>query len=272
VKKELKKIFKRELFPYLKLKDKNLSTGKKLYIYSNIVAQIFVIVWVCLYLILPYVANQKYNYQGVTFYLHDSSAEPQKAQSYFDNVHVFMKKNSIYENKEEIEIHLLNDKLIYALLNPIEWLPGRQTFGITLGSKVFVRDADIAQNKSYASNDTAENLDAILVHEATHAMQHEKYGLFYTALKTPYWVREGYPIYSARALSKYKEKPIIEYMIKTKDVNIKAWNVFVQDQFYGLMVKHAIEKMHKSVDALHLGEVNYDEVLDSLLREYNITK
>ena len=268
----MKNIILRELFPHLKLKDKNLSLWKRIYIYINILAQLFVIVWICLYVLLPFVSESQHHYEGAIFHLHDKKYTIETTKNYLDDVHAYMRKNKLFNLTEEIEIHLLNDKLIYALLNPIEWLPGRQTFGITLGSKVFVRDADIAQNKSYASNDTAENLDAILVHEATHAMQHEKYGLFYTALKTPYWVREGYPIYSVRALSKYKEKPIIEYMIKTKDVNIKAWNVFVQDQFYGLMVKHAIEKMHKSVDALHLGEVNYDEVLDSLLREYNITK
>jgi len=30
--------------------------------------------------------------------------------------------------------------------------------------------------------------------------------------------------------------------------------------------------MHKSVDDLHLGKVEYDEVLDSLFNEYSITK
>ncbi len=30
--------------------------------------------------------------------------------------------------------------------------------------------------------------------------------------------------------------------------------------------------MHKSVDDLHLGKVDYDEVLDSLLREYGVAK
>ena len=38
---------------------------------------------------------------------------------------------------------------------------------------------------------------------------------------------------------------------------------------WALMIKHAIEKMHKSVDDLHLDKVSYDEVLDSLLKEYN---
>ena len=30
--------------------------------------------------------------------------------------------------------------------------------------------------------------------------------------------------------------------------------------------------MHKSVDDLHLGKVSYDEVMESLLKEYNISK
>jgi len=262
----------KELFPHLKLKDKKLSITKKIYIYSNIVANIFVVVWVCLYLILPYVANQKYNYEGVTFYLYDNTVRSQQTQNYLGNVYRQMSKNGIYESKEEIEIHLLNNALIYALLNPIELLPNRQTFAITFHKKVFVRTSDIETNKTYASNGTDENLDAILMHESVHVMQNSKYGWLYTTFKMPYWVKEGYPIYSARTLSQYKEQKIIDYLIKTKDIYIGEWDAFSQDQFYGLMVKHAIEKMHKSVDDLHLGKVEYDEVLDSLLKEYNITK
>jgi len=115
-------------------------------------------------------------------------------------------------------------------------------------------------------------VDAILMHESVHVMQNSRYGWLYTTFRMPYWVKEGYPIYSARILSQYKEQKIIDYLIKTRDIYINEWDTFSQDQFYGLMVKHAIEKMHIDVDDLHLGKVDYEEVFDSLLQEYNITK
>ena len=165
----------------------------------------------------------------------------------------------------------MNNALIYTVLNPIEWLPHRQTFAVTIYKKVFVRAGDVPANKVYASNGADENLDAVLVHESVHAMQNSTYGFFHSLFKTPYWVKEGYPIYSARALSKYKEEPIIEYMTKTKDIKVKQWDSFSQDQFYGLMVKHAIEDMHISVDDLHHGKVSYDEVYRSLLAKYRLS-
>ena len=65
---------------------------------------------------------------------------------------------------------------------------------------------------------------------------------------------------------------MIDYIFETKDINVQQWDIFSQDQFYGMMVRYAIEKMHKSVDDLHLGKVKYDEVFNSFLREYHITK
>ena len=100
------KFILKELFPHLKLKDKNLSTRKRLYIYLNIVAQIFVLLWLCLYLILPYTANHKFAYQGITFYLHNNAVNSKEAQSYFDHVYAIVSKNSIYESKDKVEIHL----------------------------------------------------------------------------------------------------------------------------------------------------------------------
>jgi len=268
---ELKKLFIRELFPHLKLKDKNVSLTKKIYVYVNIFFELWIIIYLCLYFLLPYVAQNKYRYKNVTFYTYNNVHDV-NASNYFKNIKNTIAANKLYDKNTSIDMYLLNNASIYYILNPIEWLPHRQTFGVTYNKKVFIKDADIKRNKAYASNDAEENLDAIMVHEAVHVMQNSKYGFFYVVFKMPYWVKEGYPIYSARALSKYKEEPIIEYMIKTKDVNIKAWNVFSQDQFYGLMLKHAIEHIHKSVDDLHLGKVRYDEVMESLLNEYNISK
>lgn len=267
---KLKKNIIREIFPHLKLKDKNISWFKKLYIYMNILVQLWLISIICLHLLLPYIAKDTYRYQKVNFYTYDE-VDDFNSSNYFVQVKEHIFKNQLYEENININIYILNDKNIYGILNPIEWLPNRQTFGVTQGTKVFVGKVNIEKNKVYSATNANENLDALLVHEAVHVMQNNKYGWFYTSFRMPHWVKEGYPIYSARALSIYTEKWLIDYLVN-KDADIENWPIFSQDQFYGLLVKHAIEKMNKSVDDLHLGEVAYDEVFYSLLDEYNIGK
>ena len=261
----------REFFPHLKLKDKNLSWPSKLYIYMNIMLQIWIILVIGVYIILPYIAKDKYVYSNIAFYTYYQTNDS-NVSDYFDKVQSMIVENSLYSKKMNIDIYLINNHVIYTLLNPVELLPYRQTFATTYQESIFINQVDIGNNKAYASTQSSENLDAILMHESVHVMQNSKYGWLYTTFRMPYWVKEGYPIYSARILSQYKEQKIIDYLIKTKDIYIDEWDIFSQDQFYGLMVKHAIEKMHISVDDLHLGKVDYEEVLDSLLKEYSITK
>jgi len=267
----LKTILIKELFPHLKLKDKNNSLFKKFYIYSSILIEIWMIIFIFLYMLLPYIAQDTYKNNNMIFYQYKKSNN-ENTSHYFSKIEKTLSTNTLYSKKVNIDFYLFTNKYMYKIFNPIEWLPNRQTFAVTQSRHIFVKNADITKNKAYASNNTYENLDAILVHEAIHVFQNAKYGWIYTSFKMPYWVKEGYPIYSARSLSLYGEKEIIEYMLKTKDTMINKWTPFVQDQFYGLMVKHAIEKMHKTVDELHEGKVDFNEVWDSLLVEYNTTK
>ena len=262
--------FLRELFPHLKLKDPNLGWGKRLYIYTNIAAQLYVISWLLLYLLLPFISKQVYQIDKTAFYVDRQSPQLNNTQSYFNHVAKTIQRSVLYDPDTKANFYLV-DRAIYRYMNPIEWLPHRKTFGMTLKNFVLIGDADIVNNKVYADVNISENLDAILVHEAMHILQSNKYGWFYMMYRTPYWVKEGYPIYKARPLSRHKEQELVEYLQKTQDIDIKAWDIFSQDQFYGLMIKHAIEKMHKSVDDLHLGKVSYNEVFVSLLDEYNIT-
>ena len=265
------KLVSRELFPHLKLKDPNLSLGKKIYIYLSILAQIWAILWLLVYFALPLLAKNNYSNQNITFYTYMHTSDG-KQKEYFDRVASLITKHPLHTTDDKLEFYLLNNHAVYMLLNPIELLPNRQTFAFTLKKSIFVNHGDIATNEAYAYSGAKENLDAILLHESVHAMQNIRYGWFYASYKIPYWIKEGYAIYSAWKLSRYKEQDLIDYLTKTKDADIDRWSIFAKDQFYGLMVKHAIEKMHKSVDDLHLGKVDYEEVLDSLLREYNITK
>ena len=269
VKKIPRKVWK-EFFPHLKLKDKNLSLSKKIYIYISIVAQIWVILAIGFYILVPHLAKNKYLYDNITFYTYHK-VNDSNVSDYFDKVQSMIINNPLYSQKMNIDIYLLNNSLIYTLLNPIELLPRRQTFAMTYQESIFINHANIRNNKAYASNKVSEHLDAILLHESVHVMQNSKYGWLYTSFKMPYWVKEGYPIYKSDEYSTYPMKKVLEFI--KKDVNqIKNLTIFEKDKLYALMVQHAIEKMHKSVDNLHLGKVDYDEVLDSLLHEYNIIK
>ncbi len=99
----MKNIILRELFPHLKLKDKNLSFGKKLYIYLSIVVNLFMIVWICLYVLLPFISESQHHYKGVTFHLHDNKDTVEITKNYLNNVHAYMRKNKLYNPTEEIE-------------------------------------------------------------------------------------------------------------------------------------------------------------------------
>lgn len=261
----------KELFPHLKLKDPNISLGKKIYVYLSILAQLWVIATLLLYFTLPYLAKNRYTNHHLTFYTF-SDANSTQAKLYFDRVSTLISKHPLYAKQEKISIYLLNNHSIYMLLNPIELLPNRQTFAFTLKNNIYINNGDTTTNKAFASSGAKENLDAIILHESVHAMQNSRYGWFYTSFKMPYWVKEGYAIYSAWNLSRYNEEKLIKDLNKTKDADITHWSIFAKDQFYALMVKQAITKMDKSVDDLHLGKVNYSEVLNSLLVEYNITQ
>ncbi len=264
------KFFIRELFPHLKLKDPDLSLRKKITVYLSIVMQLYVVAWICLYFLLPHVAKEAYVKENTTIYLHTSYNND---LSRLDGFYAKLSQNRLFDTHAKITIHLLNNSYIYNLINPIEWLPWRQTFGITYGHTVFVDRFDLVQNKIVASSGAVEHLDAILLHESVHVLQNNRYGWLYAAFRMPYWVKEGYAIYSAQTLSLYhEEKTIIDYIKKSHDIDAKRWSPFARDQFYALMVKHAIEKMHKSVDELHEGKVSYDEVLGSLLEAYGVAK
>jgi len=104
-----------------------------------------------------------------------------------------------------------------------------------------------------------------------HVYQMKKYGWATFMFKTPTWVKEGYATYSSRDLYTDKPKEVLQDFIANYP-HMKSNHISAQYKVWMLMIKHAIEKMHKSVDDLHLGKVEYDEVLDSLLNEYNITK
>ena len=131
---------------------------------------------------------------------------------------------------------------------------------------IYFKYVDLYAGECYLrkNKEQPKSFRLVLSHELIHVWQEKQYG-FFKFLMMNEWVKEGYAMYATED----NLTQGIEYLLDRdfEELDGKEWYVL-----WGLMVKHAIEKMHKSVDDLHLGKVDYEEVLDSLLREYNITK
>jgi len=262
---QIRKLIMLELFPYLKLNDKNLTLFKKINIYSTIIVQLFIIIWVSLYFILPKLFNFTLKYNNIT--IHSKTKIKDSLDAYFRKPIDYLKNDTLYIKNKHINIFFLNDSLMYTFLNPIEWLPNRQTYAVTQNSRIHIKHVDLKHQLVYikSKNNYPENLSSIFIHEALHVYQNEKYGWFYTSFMMPYWVKEGYPIYKSDRFSNFSMSKLKKILQKNPN-KLEDLSTFSKDRLYALMVKHAIEKMHKSVDDLHLGKIAYNKVLKSLLK------
>ena len=94
-----------------------------------------------------------------------------------------------------------------------------------------------------------------------HVCQYKTFG----DSNTPEWVEEGYATYFAARLSAIKLSDILEksYLNIISQRHISPYYLL-----WGLMVKHAIEQMHYSVDDLHRGKVDYDTVYKDMMKYY----
>ena len=186
-----------------------------------------------------------------------------KLQVLNEEISSFCLENKI--NTKNIDLFLTNSNLVYNLL----LFPGTQLYlsdsdGSTLESLITMKYSKI--DKKFTE---------ILEHELVHVWQFSHFS-FYRTLLFEHWVKEGYPTYKVGLKSFFvdtKEKhDFIHWYVN--EIGIDNFDNLTKESyaFSALMIKHAIKKMHKSVDDLHLGKVDYDEVLDSMLREYNVTK
>ena len=106
-----------------------------------------------------------------------------------------------------------------------------------------------------------------IVHEVIHSLQAERYGGWIRSIIIiPYWVKEGYAVYRSRSLKFDRET--IKFLNEIQDMYLDAMSENEKYIVYALMVKHAIEQMHYSVDDLHRGKVDYDTVYKDMMRHY----
>ena len=201
----------------------------------------------------------------------DTEINATLVKKYLIRADEYLIKNPLYTDNKTIDIFLLNNSILYAIMNPLNVIHGFHSYAATLGAKVTMKKVDLKNNKC-SSYDGTENFDAVLAHELIHTYQNNKYG-FFVKYKSS-WIIEGYATYASKDLYIEKPKEILESYIKyyPEYENIPSKHLSKKYQVWGLMIQHAIEHMHKSVDDLHLGKVSYDEVMESLLNEYNISK
>jgi len=257
------------IFPYRKFREKNLTLIQKLSIYFEILFNIAFVLFVASYLLLPHLSKTVI-YNNIHLHMIGDTNKT-FVKDYMVKADTYLHSNPLYTNEENIDIFILNNSILYAIMAPMEIFNLYASYATTWGQNIVFKYVDLKKNKSYYG-EKKENFDAVLAHELIHTYQNSKYG-FFVRYKSS-WIIEGYATYASKGLYIKKPKEILENYIKhyPEYENMPSKHLSKKYQVWMLMVKHAIEKMHKSVDDLHLGKVEYDEVLDSLLKEYNITK
>ena len=262
------------IFPWIRLKTPNLKWYKKLNIYIESLLFITIIAWILwLNIGLKFVFSNEYSYNNIHFFMPNEFTKSEKEK--LDEVIIFLKETlsnaNININSINANVFIEKEDLYYklSLVPGMQFIPSATA--VTLGNYIFLPNANIIKQLLTSQKGHSNNLSLVLAHELIHVWQNNTYARWLNPsfLSRFIWYIEGYAVYLTDDPIMYDQN-VIETVFKNP---IKI-NRFQKGAYalWGLMVKHAIEKMHKSVDDLHLGKVDYDEVLDSLLREYNVTK
>ena len=255
----LKKITK-SLFPILTWK-KSLSFGAKLSLVLNSLGSIFIIVYLCIYFFSYLFYEYKTSNNHIIVYSNFVQIEHRSINDLIEQVDSRLKESPLYYSDYNVDIHIVDSENLFLILS----------FFMDIDAFNFLDRIFIYSNSSQKS-DLHNYIYEEMVHEILHTFQYKRYGgIVQSKISIPFWVREGYPVYFSRKKLVLADEGV---RLLKKIYVYGAKNLSLPDQYQlsGMLVRHAIEKMHKSVDDLHLGKVDYDEVLDSLRREYNITK
>jgi hypothetical protein len=225
---------------------------KKGFLYkSNLIATNFIAFWlsgaglIFLYLLFSY---SQISYKGLIFY-HSSdsgSVENLIRNKVAEEQLVFLMTDLLYSELPSTKIFFVKHHWV------ISWFLG--PFNILNTLRGSVSDAITPVFASVVFTKKTSNLyldSSRLAHELVHILQHDKYGYFATRIKTPVWVHEGYATYRQALFS-----------------SVKIDDLYLTDQYklYGALVQHAIHFNNKTVDELHLGQVEYSETLKSLCK------
>ena len=247
---------KYSIFPFLEFKKKNLSLVKKVYISLNTIAMVFMMIFILLYFFSYAIYSHKFEDKNMELYANFPMSENIAFRNSLKKTKEKLKKDDLYFDDYKVKVHIVENDLLFTIHSMF-----MDMVAVNLVDSIFINKNKLLK-KDYIFEE--------IVHEVIHTFQAEKYGgwLKYR-FNIPYWVLEGYPVYVSRKNLSRAYSKFMKYCSKHHFNNLSTSDTY---RLNGLLVKHAIEKLNKSVDDLHLGKVNYDEVLDSLLREYNVTK
>ncbi len=198
--------------------------------------------------------------------LYGSLQNKSKIENVLSDVKKSIKKYPIYNQDYQVTIFIVNEH-IFDIFKVFSMFGG-DIDGINLFDRIFI-------SSDLVTIGTRKNryLYQIFVHEIVHSLQAKRYGGFIKEkIRTPKWVHEGYAVYTSRSKSyKEEESDIKKFLDIYRKSKFEKFNSYDMYRVYGLMVQYAIEKMHKSIDELHQGEVSRNDVLALLLKDYNIS-
>ncbi len=233
------------IFPPLEWKKKKTIWGK-----INVILNTVVTLWIYnilfyMFVYTPLFYKEK-TYEQITIYKKDS-------ETLIDiKRHInFIKTDPLYNKTSNIKIYLIHDELLYNwLLSPatvpnyiLNIINGTNLVneGVALHSFIFIKS-------KLQTNNTIDNY---IAHELVHILQAKKFGLFSTIFGTPGWVNEGYATYRSHLFS---NKPIEELLVN---------NSYKKS---AMLIKHAINNMEVSINDLHHGKLEYDDILSSFCK------
>jgi len=257
-----------QIFPFLKLKMSNLKWHKKLSIYFEIIIMLWFFAWLFILFLYHFNFQDKYTYRNINLYTKTiiNCFQIDMLTKNMLNIETTLKKHKIMLKTLRSDIYIINnDSEYFIIMPPFSIIKYIKTMAFATLDQIYFKYVNLYDNKSYSSFDKthSESFELVLSHELTHVWQEKNYGFFRFLLLSD-WVKEGYAVYVTEHIKKENINFLNSDFKYLDDVELYA--------LWGLMNKHAIEHMHKSVDDLHLGKVRYDEVMESLLKEYNLSK
>lgn len=265
---EWKERILRTIFPHLKLKDKNISWYKKIFVYLEIFIMVWVILWLLFLMFYHVMFLHKYNHENLTFYTNKNLSNNKSFSNILERVDRQLDKYNIKLKNLNADIYIVNNDLMYM----VGMTPGMQIFlryadAYTAFGSIYFKKVDIENNKSYSyeSKQYFAPFTLVLGHELVHIWQ-ENYIGYIKFILLPQWIKEGYAVYVTEEYKNIKSEKDFITWAKDDLNNLPTGELYT---LYGLMIKHSIEEMNKTIEDLHLGKVNYEEVLKSLLKKHN---